>query len=182
MKTIAKIITIAAASLCAATLFPPVAAFAQDGSADPDAEYAVSLIPAGEPAPPFTLSDLDGNPHSPVGEFPGKWVVLDFWASWCRDCRADMPRMKELQAAADPGKVVFVGVSFDTDSGAMAKYLADEKIPWLQVTGLVRMKDSPVADIYGIKWIPSIYLIDPEGNVALSTVVIEKLAQKLESL
>lgn len=149
---------------------------------DLDATYATDLVKPGEMAPPFTMKDLSGQEHSPLGEFPGKWIVLDFWASWCRDCRADMPRMMELHAKADPQKVVFVGVSFDTSAEAMQKYLDDKEIPWLQVTDLVRMNESAVAKAYGIHWIPSVCLIGPDGKVVLSTVMVEKLAATLEEI
>ena len=64
---------------------------------DADSEYAVDMIKKGESIPAFSLPDRSGVVRTQA-DFAGKYVVYDFWATWCPDCRADVPRMKELYA------------------------------------------------------------------------------------
>ena len=152
----------------------------KDAVKDADSEYAVDLIKKGEAIPTFALKDRADVLHSP-DEFAGKYVVYDFWASWCPDCRADMPAMKELYAKYGD-KVAFVGISFDTEPEKMDAYLAENDIQWLQLSDFVAKKESKVADAFHVKWIPSMYLVDPDGKVLLGTVMVDKLEAALEAL
>ena len=63
---------------------------------DLDLKYAADLLKPGTPAPDFTLNDIAGNPVK-LSDFKGRQVVLQFWASWCPDCRAEMPLIKQMQ-------------------------------------------------------------------------------------
>ena len=139
---------------------------------DLDSLYARDLLTVGTVAP--ELTDAEGNTIS-MEKYRGHYIVLDFWASWCPDCRKDMPQMKELYAQYHTKGVQFLGISFDTTREALDNYLKKEAIAWPQVTELKKMKESKMAQAYHIRWIPSIYLIDPNGKVLLSTVEIEKL-------
>ena len=147
---------------------------------DADSEYAVDMIKKGEVLPAFSLKDRADVLHSP-DEFAGKYVVYDFWATWCPDCRADVPAMKELYAKYGD-KVAFVGVSFDTDPEKLDAYVAENGIEWLQLSDFVAKKESKVADAFHVKWIPSMYLVGPDGKVLLGTVMVDKLALALEAL
>ena len=147
---------------------------------DADSEYAVDMIKKGEAIPAFSLKDRADVLHSP-DEFAGKYVVYDFWATWCPDCRADVPAMKELYAKYGD-KVAFVGVSFDTNPEKLDAYVAENGIEWLQLSDFVAKKESKVADAFHVKWIPSMYLVGPDGKVLLGTVMVDKLAAALEAL
>ena len=147
---------------------------------DADSEYAVDMIKKGEVLPAFSLKDRADVLHSP-DEFAGKYVVYDFWATWCPDCRADVPAMKELYAKYGD-KVAFVGVSFDTNPEKLDAYVAENGIEWLQLSDFVAKKESKVADAFHVKWIPSMYLVGPDGKVLLGTVMVDKLAAALEAL
>lgn len=150
------------------------------GPQDDDNVYAVDMLKKGEPLPAFSLKDRSDVLHSGE-EFAGKYLVLDFWATWCPDCRADVPEMKRLQAAYGD-KAVFVGVSFDTDPAKLDQYVAENGIGWLQLSDFVAKKESTVAASFGIRWIPAMYLVDPEGKIVLGTVMISKLAAALKAL
>ena len=150
------------------------------GPKDADSEYAKDLIKKGEMIPEFTLNSLDSVAYT-RDSFKGEYVVLDFWATWCPDCRADVPAMKELQAEYG-SKARFVGISFDTDRDALVNYVKENEIPWIQLSDFVSKKESTVGEAFHVKWIPSVYLVDPEGKVVLGTVMIEKLRAALEKL
>ena len=147
---------------------------------DLDSEYAVDMIKKGEALPTFSLEDRTGVVRTPA-DFAGKYVVYDFWATWCPDCRADLPAMKELYEKYG-NKVAFVGISFDTEPEKLDAYVAENGIGWVQVSDFVSKKESKVADDFRVKWIPSMYLVGPDGKVLLGTGMVDKLAAALEAL
>lgn len=145
---------------------------------DPDVQYAAELLKPGTEVPELTLNDLRGNPRS-LSEFRGKKVVLVFWASWCPDCRAEGPELRAMQAAADPEKVAFVSVSFDRDFDTLCKYVEDNFLGGVHLYDSSGKKESKAGADFGVKWIPSLYLIDEDGKILVSTVVAAKIAAAL---
>ena len=141
-----------------------------------DEKYATDLLPVGTKAP--DLIDVLHNTHS-VDEFKGRCVVLDFFATWCGDCRKDLPEMRTLHNMYDLQGVEFVGISFDTDSDVLQEYMEKEHIKWRVLSELKKMKESQMAKDYHIQWIPTMYLLDTEGRILLATVEIDKLKAKL---
>lgn len=150
---------------------------------DLDSLYATSLLKAGTQAPAFTLPTPEGKSVS-LETFKGKYVVIDFWASWCPDCRRIASKMEELAEKYHDKGVAFVGVSFDTDKDAWTQYINRNGAPVHQthVSELKKMRETQVAKDYGLNWIPSLYLIDKEGKVMLSTVEVSKLERALDAL
>ena len=144
-----------------------------------DEKYAADLLPVGTKAP--DLVDPTHKVH-PIDDFRGRCLVLDFFASWCGDCRKDMPEMKKLYTQYDIQGVNFIGISFDTDADKLQEYMDKEQMPLRVLSELEKMKDSKMAKDYHIQWIPTMYLLDTEGHVVLATVEIEKLKAKLEEL
>lgn len=146
---------------------------------DLDAKYATDLLPVGTKAP--DLVDARDSIHH-ITDFRGRCVVLDFWATWCGDCRKDLPEMKKLYMQYDMQGVEFIGISFDTDFDVLQKFMDKERLPWRVLSELKKMKESKMAKDYHIKWIPTMYLLDTEGRVILATVEINKLKAKLKEL
>ena len=143
-----------------------------------DAKYAITLLKPGTDAPDFTLNDLSGKPVQ-LSDFRGKTVVLVFWASWCPDCRAEIPQLKSMWASSDPAKVKFVSVSFDREYDTYKQFVSEQELPGVQLFDPAGKKDSSIGAAYGVQWIPSLYVINPEGKVALSTVIADKVASAL---
>ena len=149
---------------------------------DFDELYAQELLKPGTPAPDFQLQTPNGKTLK-FSEFAkGKYVVIDFWASWCPDCRKDLPEIIRLYQKFHKSGVEFLGVSFDTDMEKWTSYLEQAGVPYPQVSELKRMNQSDVAKAYGVRWIPSIYLIGPDGKVLVSTVLSYKIEMKLYEL
>ena len=96
---------------------------AQTTDEDLDAKYATSLVQPGTVAPDFTMNTPDGKPFS-LSSLKGKTVVLDFWASWCPDCRKDMPELNKLYEEFASDSVVFINISYDTDKEVLDKAAA----------------------------------------------------------
>lgn len=147
---------------------------------DLDLKYATEMLSPGTAVPVFTLNDIEGKPVS-IADFKGRKVVLLFWASWCPDCRAEVPQIKAMQAAADPSKVAFVSVSFDRTFDAFKTYVTENYLGGVQLFDPAGKKDSATGAAYHVKWIPSLYLIDENGKVVLGTVVAEKVAKAINA-
>ncbi len=145
---------------------------------DPDLQYGTDLLQPGTDAPDFTLCDSQDKPFT-LSELRGKDVVLVFWASWCPDCRAEVPLLKEMYAAADPEKTAFVSVSFDREKEKWLTYIEENQLPGIQVFDPAGKKESTIGADFHIKWIPSLYLIGPDGKIKLATVVAEKIQKAL---
>lgn len=148
---------------------------------DLDAKYATNLLKAGTVAPEIALKTIDGKQFS-LKSLRGKYVVVDFWASWCPDCRKDAPNVVAMYNKFHKKGVEFVGVSFDTKSESWKSAVEKLGIPYTQVSDMKNMRESPVALAYNIKWIPTVYVIDPEGKVVLATVVSQKVDAYLTSV
>ena len=147
-------------------------------AADADTKYATELLKPGTEAPDFRLKTLDGKTLQ-LSRYKGRLVVLDFWASWCPDCRKDAPDMVRLYNQFHPKGVEFIGVSFDTDKAAWQQATDKYGIAYPQVSELKRMREADISKAYGIKWIPTTYLLDREGKVVLGTVLVDKLEKTL---
>jgi peroxiredoxin len=119
-------------------------------------------LKVGDHAPDFAIKTLEGHDLR-LADLRGRYVLLDFWASWCAPCLAEMPNLLAIknQFAKDP-RFVLVGVSLDDrprDAGASVKAL---KLSWLQ--GFAG-PDSPVVSAYGATAIPATFLIGPDGKI-----------------
>lgn len=146
---------------------------------DPDLQYATEMLKPGADAPDFTLNDINGKPVK-LSDFRGKTVVLVFWASWCPDCRAEVPLLKQMHAAANPEKVAFVSVSFDRKEEAFQNYVKENQLPGVQLFDAAGKKESKIGESFHVRWIPALYLIGQDGKVQLGTVVAEKVAKALK--
>lgn len=179
MKNRQDIITIA---LLAVMALLPARMRAQFGPVtDFDTKYATTLPQPGADAPDIKLKTIDGKSFK-LSKLHGSFVVLDFWASWCPDCRRDMPDMKRIYDKFHAKGAQFVGVSFDTDKDAWTKAIEKYSIAYTQVSELKKMRETEIYATYGIKWIPSYIIVSPEGKVVLSTVLTYKLEKKLSEI
>lgn len=147
---------------------------------DLDSLYAQKLLKAGTEAPDFSSSEPDDKTFR-LSQLKGKYILLDFWASWCPDCRKDIPVVRDMHKKYS-GKVQFVGVSFDVDHKRWTDCLEKNEMKWTHVSELKKMRESDVAKLYGVQWIPSMTLVGPDGKVVLSTVVIERMEKALSEI
>ena len=149
---------------------------------DQDSKYATELIKAGTAAPDFKMLTPDGKKFQFSKFAKGKTVVLDFWASWCPDCRKDAPEVVRMYQAYKEKGVEFLGVSMDTDVDAWKKAIEKFGIEYPQVSELKKFKETDIAKAYGVNWIPSMVVIGADGKVALSTVLTYKVDKYLKEL
>ena len=157
-----------------------MAQYTDEKGNDLDSVYAQKLLKPGTDAPDFILPMPNGY-RLQLAEFKGKYVLLDFWASWCPDCRKDIPTVKSMFEKYGK-KVQFIGVSFDVDRDRWTKCIMDNGMKWRHVSELKKMREAKIAQTYGVQWIPSMTLIGPDGKVVLSTVVVERMEKALSEI
>ena len=122
----------------------------------------------GKKAMDFKVKDLDGNDLS-LEKYRGNVILLDFWAVWCGPCIAEMPNVKGVYEKYKEDNFQIIGISLDESRNTLVGYLEKEGITWPQVFDGNGWKNQ-VAQIYGIRAIPHMYLIDGEGVVRKSGV------------
>ncbi|WP_199756960.1 TlpA disulfide reductase family protein [Pedobacter sp. KBW06] len=134
----------------------------------------------GEPMLDFKQNDTEGKPVQ-FSAFKGKYVLVDFWASWCGPCRAENPNVLKLYNEYKDKNFTVVGVSLDDKGENWKKAIKDDNMPWTQVSDLKGWKNE-VSTYYGIMGIPSTLLIDPQGKIIAKDLRGLALTKKLAEL
>lgn len=138
------------------------------------------LTSIGKPAPDFASNDAKGKPVS-LASFKGKYVLLDFWASWCGPCRLENPNIvKAYHKFHDKGFDIF-GVSLDDTMADWLLAIKKDGLNWTQVSDLKGWQND-AASLYGVKGIPMNFLIDKNGIIVAKGLRGDELDGKLAAL
>ncbi len=137
-------------------------------------------VSIGKKAPGITQFDLDGNPYS-LQDLKGKYVLIDFWASWCPPCRAENPNLVKTYAQFKDKNFEILGVSFDKDFNNWKKAVQDDNLTWKHISDLQHWNNG-AATVYGIKAIPQNVLVDPNGIIIGRNLHGEELNKKLQEV
>lgn len=142
--------------------------------------YADKNIVIGSMAPNFAQPDQQGNIVQ-LADFKGKFVLLDFWASWCAPCRAENPNLKKAYINFKPKGLEVFAVSIDDKNGrdAWLKAIKDDDLPWIHAADLKGWRND-AAVLYGVRGVPQNYLIDPSGKIVAINLRDENLHKVLE--
>lgn len=128
----------------------------------------------------FTLNDANGKPVR-FGSLKGKYVLIDFWASWCGPCREEFKHMRPLYEKYKGTQFEILGISTDENEKAWQTAMTQEKLPWLQIHD-VKGDKSVAEKQFAVKVLPTMYLIDPNGKIIAKDLRGEALEKKLEEL
>ncbi|MBP3565239.1 MAG: AhpC/TSA family protein [Alistipes sp.] len=112
----------------------------------------------------FTLFDTNGNTFS-LSSLRGKWVVLDFWATWCGPCIASMPHLKEYYQKY-AGKFEIVGIANQSEEETWVKMVKEMELPWINVINPQNStKEKDLTNVYGIEGFPTYIILNKEGKI-----------------
>ena len=134
----------------------------------------------GAPVLDFSQNNTDGQPVH-ITDFKGKYVFVDFWASWCGPCRGENPNVLQAYNKYKDKNFTVIGVSLDDNGDKWKKAIKEDNMPWPQVSDLKGWKNE-VSTYYGIQGIPSSLLIDPQGKIIAKNLRGEALNSKLAEL
>lgn len=132
----------------------------------------------GTPAPLFEVPDSNGKPIK-LTDYKGKYVLVDFWAAWCKPCRAENPNVVKAYEKYHPKGLEILSISLDENRDKWLTAVSTDKLPWSQVCSLKGWY-STVTNLYGVRAIPSNFLINPDGIIIAKNLRGADLDSKLE--
>ena len=129
---------------------------------------AAKPVSIGQPAPDFTVIGIDDKPIK-LSDYKGKYVMLDFWASWCMPCRQENPNVVKQYAAYHAKGLNILGISLDVDKDKWQQAITADNLSWAHASDLKNF-DGLTERLYHIQAIPSNFIIDPKGIIIAKNV------------
>ncbi|GHE28404.1 peroxiredoxin family protein [Sphingobacterium griseoflavum] len=134
----------------------------------------------GKKAPGITQLTPEGEPFS-LTDLRGTYVLIDFWAAWCPDCRRENPSLVKTYAEFKDKNFEILGVSFDRKLEDWVKAIKDDKLTWKHISDLQSWQNA-AGTLYGVRSIPQNILVDPAGIIIARNLHGEALNEKLREL
>lgn len=149
--------------------FAPAVKESRYGKAIADRLAVIQAIQPGRPAPDFTLTDIDGKTLR-LSDFRGKWVLLDFWGSWCIWCRKGNPALVELYQKYGGKDFEIIGLAARDREDNWKKAIAEDGLTWRHANLALNEGGNDLPAQYNVSGFPTKILIDPEGNISVISI------------
>jgi peroxiredoxin len=146
-----------------------------------DLQLLIAKFLIGKTAPDFVQQSPDGKSIR-LSDFRGKYVLLDFWASWCIPCRRDNPNLVKAYASFNKKGFEIIGISLDQEKNDWKSAIRQDGLNWVHVSDLKGWNNNVSRNLYKIKSVPANYLIDPKGIIIAKNLRGEQLMIKLKEL
>ena len=130
-------------------------------------EY-IKPVSVGHAAPDFTLAGIDGTPIK-LADYKGKYVMLDFWASWCAPCRHENPNVVKQYALYNPKGLNILGISLDQDKAKWQQAITADNLSWKHGSDL-KSFEGPTERLFHVEAIPSNFIINPDGVIIAKNI------------
>lgn len=134
----------------------------------------------GKTAPDFALQTMKGDTLT-LSSLRGRYVLIDFWASWCPDCRKASPELVRLYNQYKDKNLTVLGVSIDEDRERWLAAIEKDGLVWQQVISESGWNSNELK-AYAVRWLPTSYLIDPQGVIVDKNIEVTKLEPKIAEL
>ncbi len=155
--------------------------FPNDGDIKGQVQAQLARIElVGKPAPAFSATDIHGKTIT-LDDYRNKVTLLDFWATWCRPCVAELPAIQAVYDRFHSRGFDVIGISLDENSDAVREFLAENKLPWRQIVNGSE-KEQNIVVKFGVDKIPATFLIDGSGKIQRLDLRGENLERAVESL
>ena len=141
----------------------------------------IKSVDIGQKAPDFTINGVNGVPVSLSSKMGQKLLLIDFWASWCAQCRDENPKLVKVFNEFKSKGFDILSVSLDRTKDDWIKAIAKDNLTWTQVSGLQYM-NSPVAKLYAVNSIPSNFLLDQNGTIVAKNIEGKALCYRVKKL
>ena len=145
--------------------------------------YFMPRLDSGETAPAFSATLPDGSPFQ-LDQLRGRYVLMHFWGSWCGPCRSENPQLVAMYQRFGGDRFEIVSVGIEKDPARWERARGQDGLNWawqlVEITPSLRFFDSPIANQFSVKKLPTLFLLNPEGEIVLVDVSVEKLTQYLE--
>lgn len=142
--------------------------------------YLAPALSLGSTAPDFSAPKIDGSTFQ-LSSLRGKVVLLDFWASWCGPCRKDNPALVRIWQEYSGKPFEIVSISLDEQAQAWQRAIQKDGLVWQNHISNLKGFDEPVAILYGVKSIPTKYLLGEDGSILAVNPNEDKLRALLKS-
>ena len=130
-----------------------------------DAGRGFTRLAETPPAPDFELSDLDGDRHR-LSDYRGRVVIVNFWATWCPPCRAEMPSMQSAWEQLEDEGVMMLGIDVGEDEDTIFQFTADYPVDFPLLLDL----DSRVTAEWPVRGLPTTFVVDPQGRIVYRAI------------
>jgi thiol-disulfide isomerase/thioredoxin len=116
----------------------------------------------GDQVPDFAFTDLDGHQHH-LSDFAGQYVLLDFWATWCRPCLKEVPDLKQADEQFRSRGLAIIGMNSDKKPEEAQRFVQEKEVPWLQSSS--PSTNEIIHHVLNVQYYPTLILLSPQGKI-----------------